>query len=119
MDWIRFKLASPNFWAQKKRSHDRVLFGSDQNGLCQLVINAVAAVLDRDDAGLAPTGNDGDRFAAVAAQRKEKSVQLLVIGIDLFDDVFFADNSVLQSHTIHRDSLVRLALATANPTEKI
>ena len=81
------------------------------DGLCQLAVDGVAAVLDGDGAVTLATGDDGDGFAAVAAQGEQKGVQLLVIGFNTADDVFFSLYGVVQSHKYHL--LFQLAYANS------
>ena len=76
----------------------------------------VSSVLDGTDATALQMANDRDPFAAVTAEGKEKSVQFLVLGLDLADHVFF---SVLCFAQIHRKllslkSLCFYQLAVAN-----
>ena len=76
----------------KKRQS--VLSFLNQNSLCQLIVDAVSAVLDRNGTALASFFDDRDRLALVAAEREEEGVELLVVGLDLFDYVFLAFNGV-------------------------
>ena len=62
----------------------------------------VSAVLDGDDTAALHTGNNGDGFAAVTAERKQKGVELLVLGRNMSDGVFFSFNSISQRHIRHR-----------------
>ncbi len=68
---------------------------SDVNGCSQTAVNAVAAILHRDHAGGTAAGNDGNGLAGVAAQGKQKAVELLIIGIDTLDDVLPAQGRVI------------------------
>ena len=63
------------------------------NGLCQLIIDAVSAVFDRNGAGSSAAGNDCDGLAAVTAQGKQKGDQFAVIGGDAMDGQFFSFRS--------------------------
>ena len=74
----------------------------NQNSLCQLIVDAVSSVLDRYGTALASFFDDGDRFALVATEREEEGVELLVVGHDLFDYVFFAFNGIYKRHWFHR-----------------
>ena len=64
---------------------------SDQDCRGELIVDAVAAILDGDDAGLSSAGDYGDGFTGVATQGEEKSVQFFVIGFDVCNDVFFSE----------------------------
>ena len=79
---------------EKKRCNDRL----NQDGGSQLVVDVVPAVLDGDHTAAPAAGDDRDGFAAVAAQRKQKRVQLLILGDDVPDDVFLAFQSVVEIH---------------------
>ena len=70
---------------EKWQSHSAVL---NQNSLCQLIVDAVSAVLDRDGTALSSFFDNGDRLAAVTAEREEEGVELLVVGLDFFDYIF-------------------------------
>ena len=60
------------------------------NRFGKILIDAVSAVLDRDDAAASQMRNDRDRFTAVTTKRKEKGVQFFIVDQDLFDNVFFS-----------------------------
>ena len=74
----------------KIRAADPCRFLND-NGLRQLVVDVVSAVLDGNGAAASAAGDHRDRLAAVAAQGKQKSVQLFIVGFDPLNDVFFSD----------------------------
>ena len=72
-----------------------MIFGRGQplshlNGSSQLVVDGVSAVLDGDGAAALAPGYYGDGFTAVAAQRKQKRIEFLVVGFDTADDIFFS-----------------------------
>ena len=75
---------------------------SDQNGLSQLLVDVVSAILDGDDTTTPLVGDYSDGLAAVAAQGKKKAVQILVIGVDALDDVFLAFLCCRKRHLIHQ-----------------
>ena len=70
------------------------------DGGSQPGVNAVPAVLYGHHASGPAAGNNGNGLAGVAAQRKQKAVELLVIGVDALDDVLTAEGRVVQIHTI-------------------
>ena len=72
--------------------------GSDQNGLSQLLVDVISSVLDGDGATASSACDDRDRLAAVAAEREEEGVELFVIRIDLFDDIFLSFDCVPECH---------------------
>ena len=74
----------------------------DQNCFCQMIVNTVSAVLDGNGAGLFSLSDNGDRFTAVTAEREEECIELLVVGIDLFNYIFLAFDSIFEIHIFHR-----------------
>ncbi len=62
----------------------------NDNSLSQLIVNIIAAILDGYGTAASAAGYYGDGFAAVASERKEKAVELLVIRKDLFYDILDA-----------------------------
>ena len=68
------------------------------------MIYAVSCVLDGNGAAFFSAGYHRDRFTAVATEGEEKSVKLLVVRVDLFDDVFLAFDSFPERHLFHRNS---------------
>lgn len=63
---------------------------SDNDRFRQLVIDVVPAVLDGDYAAAFQMRNNGDRFAAVAAEGKQEGLQILVVSINPLNYVFLA-----------------------------
>ena len=61
---------------------------SDDNGLRQLLVDVVAAILDGDHAAASAPGDNGNGFAAVAAQGEEEGIELFIVGVDAPDDIF-------------------------------
>ena len=61
---------------------------SDDNGLRQLLVDVIAAVLDGDHAAASAPGDNGNGFAAVAAQGEEEGIELFIVGVDAPDDIF-------------------------------
>ena len=64
--------------------------GSNNDGLGQLIVNAVSAILHGYYAAALPAGYHRNWFAAVAAQRKQKRIQILVLGFNAGNDVLFS-----------------------------
>ena len=60
------------------------------DGLAQLIVDAVAGVLDGHGQAAAATGDHGDGLAAIAAQGEQKAAQLLVVGGHILDPIFLA-----------------------------
>ena len=60
------------------------------DGRGQAAVDAVAAILHGNHTGGPAAGNHGNGLAAVAAQGKQKAVELRVIGIDALDDILTA-----------------------------
>ena len=79
----------------------RDLQKSNDDCLSQLAVNVISAVLDRNSTAVLTVRHYGDRFAAVAAQRKQKCVQILVICFDSLYNIFFSFNCVSQIHIFH------------------
>ena len=61
-----------------------------QYGICQIVIDVVSAVLDGNDATASAALDDGYRFSAEATERKQEGLEILVIRIYVYDDIFFS-----------------------------
>jgi hypothetical protein len=61
---------------------------SDNDRLCQLIINIVSSVLDGYSAISSAAGYHRNGFTTVAAKGKQEAIELLVIGLDALDDVF-------------------------------
>ena len=70
----------------------------NQDSFCQLIVDVISSVLDGDGTTASSAGDDRDRFAAVAAEREEEGVELFVIRIDLFDDIFLSFDCVPECH---------------------
>ena len=77
----------------KKTAHPSVRCGLNENGLCQLIVNVVPAVLDRNGAAALAAGHHGDGLSAVTAKREQKCIQFLIIGINALNDVFLTFHS--------------------------
>lgn len=77
-----------------------VFYGSglDADRVCQLKIDVVTCVFDGDNAIALFSGNNGDRFPAVAAQGKKKGFHFIIVGIDRGDWVFRSYGCVIQCH---------------------
>ena len=59
----------------------------NDNGLSQLIVDIVSAVLDGHGAVVLPAGHHGDGFAAVAAKGEQERIKFFIIGFDALDDV--------------------------------
>jgi hypothetical protein len=68
--------------------------------VCQISVDAASAIFDGNNTVASLTGNHGDWFAAVAAQREQEGIQFLVVGCNVFNDIFLAFHSVHQSHKV-------------------
>ena len=77
------------------------------DGLGQLLVDVVAAILDGHGAAASAVGNHRDRLTAVAAQREQKRIELLIVCLYGFDDVFLAFYSIGQIHICHQVSDIR------------
>ena len=86
----RKKNGSTRLLSKKYVSLGKNYADSDQDRVCQVVVNAVSAVLDGNDTSAATVGNDGDLLPRVTTEGKEERVQLLVIRFDSLDDIFLA-----------------------------
>ena len=69
------------------------------NGLLQLLVDAVSSVLYRDSAAAPAAGNHRDRLTAVAAKGEQKGVQLFILGVDPLNGVYLAFFCFRQIHT--------------------
>ena len=78
------------------------------NGSCQLIVDAVSAVLDGDDAGASAAGDHGDGFSAVAAQREQEGIQFIILCGDVIDQIF---STQLCFPKCHSDYPFQLAVA--------
>ena len=65
-------------------------FSADDNGRCQLIVNIIPAVLNGYRTAAPPAGDHRNRLATITAKREQEAVQLLVIGIDIGNDIFFS-----------------------------
>ena len=74
---------------------------SDNNCLRQLIVDVVSAVLDGNCTAVLPPCDNGDRFTAVTAQRKQKCIQLFIISFDPLNNVLFAFLCMRQIHMYH------------------
>ena len=68
----------------------------------QLIVDIVSAILDGNGAAVTATGHNGDGLTGIAAQRKQESIELIVIGFDGFYDVFLPYFRHCQVHCITR-----------------
>ena len=85
---------------------------SDADGIGQLAVDVVAAILNGHDATAPTAGYHRDGLAAVAAQREQEGIQFLVIGLDPLNDVLSSLLCTVQSHMFHLiQSVWQLALA--------
>ena len=82
----------------RKKRQKALLSFLNQNSFCQLIVYIVSSVLDRDGAAALSVSNYGDRFAAVATESEEESIQLLIVGLDLFYNIFLAFDSIFECH---------------------
>lgn len=81
--------------SQKKISdYRRFLKILDYNSFCELVVDVISSVLDRNDTSAFEVGDNGDGFAAVASEREQECIKLFVVGVDLNDDIFLAFFSI-------------------------
>ena len=78
-----------------------IFLPSDPDRRGQLAVDAVSAVLDADHTAAPTAGYHRNGFAAVAAQGKQERVQLPVIGLDMTNDVLFAQLGSCQIHALH------------------
>ena len=60
------------------------------DSLSQLIINVVSAIFNGDYTTTTLAGDHSDRLTCLASQRKEKRVQILVIGFNARNDIFLA-----------------------------
>ena len=88
---IQFQLAIANYLAKTNSGRTASAVSSlDNDRLGKLFIDVVAAVLDGDRAASSAAGYHGDGFTAVATQREQKSVQILIVCFNALDDVLLA-----------------------------
>ena len=67
-----------------------LVFFSNLNGSCQLIVDAVSAILNGNHAGASAPGDHGDRLTAVAAQRKQKCIQFFVFCCNISNSILSA-----------------------------
>ena len=70
------------------------------DGGSQPGVNAVPAVLYGHHASGPAAGNNGNGLAAVAAEGKQKAVELLVIGVDALNNILPAGSGMIEIHNI-------------------
>ena len=58
-------------------------------GLGKLIVDVVPSILYRDNAAALAPGYDGNGLTAIASQREEECIELFVIRLDGFDNIFF------------------------------
>ena len=63
----------------------------NDNSIGKKFVDAVATVLNRDDTAASATRYHGDRLSLVATEREEKGVQLLIVGENILDEIFFSE----------------------------
>ena len=80
------------------------------NGSCQLFVDIISGIFDRNGATAFAMGNDRDGLAAVAAQREQKGVQFLVVCVDLLNDIFFSLFCRSQVHTRFHHRYIAVSL---------
>ena len=68
--------------------------GSDQDRVCEILVDVVSSVLDGYDAAASEMGDDRDRLVAEATQREEERIKLFIIGFNTADDIFFSFDGV-------------------------
>ena len=90
----------------KNSAPKRCAAASNEDRFGQLVVDVVPSVLDGHGAAALAPGYHGDGFTAVAAKGEEEGVQLLVVGFDTPDQIFFTFNSGRQIHAHHLVSKV-------------
>ena len=76
------------------------LFGDD-DGLRQLLVDVVSAVLNGNGQIPPAPGDHGDGLTAVAAQGEQKAVEFLVVCFDPLNDIFLTLLCIYQSHIYH------------------
>ena len=65
----------------------------DQNGCRQFIVDIVSAILDGNSTATSAAGHHGDGLSAVTAQREQKCIQFLIIGVNALNDVFLTFHS--------------------------
>lgn len=63
---------------------------SNDDCLSQLIVDVISAVLYRHRAATFAAGNDRHRFTAVAAEGKQKCIQVFIFCFDPLDNVLFS-----------------------------
>ena len=81
---------------EQKNNHP-IIFLNENCG-CQLIINAVSAIFNRNYASALAMRNNSYGFTTVTSQRKQKGIQLLVIGLYGLNDIFLSLFSRKQIH---------------------
>ena len=71
------------------------------NCFSQLAVNIIAAILDGNGHVSSAAGYHSDRFATIAAQRKQECVEVFVICVDTLNDVFLSFLRLCQCHKNH------------------
>ena len=71
----------------------------------------ISAILNGNGASTLAVRDHRDRFAAIASQGEQKSVELFVVALDFFHDIFFSFYRSAQIHLLFSLSDIRLAFA--------
>mgnify|MGYP003453016566 CR=1 FL=1 len=78
------------FWETYRKELEKAIERLDHNGICQCIVDIVAAVFDRDSTVIFLFGNHSDGFTAVTAQGEQERLQSRVSGVDAGNDIFLA-----------------------------
>ena len=73
---------------------------SDDNCRSQIPIDVIPGIFNGNHAALLQVRHYCDRLPAVAAERKEKSVEFFVISLNSFDDVLLTFLYIIKIHII-------------------
>ena len=58
------------------------------NSIGQAAVDVISSVFNGNGAASFKMGNNSNRFAAVASERKKERIEFIVIGFDFSDDIF-------------------------------
>ena len=73
----------------------------DDDGLRQLIVDVVSAILNGHSTTATPPGHHSNWLTAIAAKGKQECVQFLIVCLDGANDVFNSLLGLCQCHSNH------------------
>ena len=86
--YLAYQLVKTNFCPEKQPMFPLVFLFLYLNGSCQLIVDAVSAVLNGDHTGASAAGDHGNGLPSVAAQRKQEGIQFFILCGNVVHHIF-------------------------------